>query len=85
LPIALAAIRPSARAFSSLAASQGDAVVADNLGSHKVASVCEAIEARGARLLLLPAYSPDLNPIEQVFVSNCSPGWRKGVASRLGI
>ena len=46
---------------------QGDTVIADNLGSHKVAGVREAIEARGARLLFLPAYSPDLNPIEQVF------------------
>ena len=42
-------------------------VVADNLGSHKVASVREPTQARGARLLSLPAYSPDLNPIEQVF------------------
>jgi transposase len=46
---------------------QGDMVVADNLGSHKVAGIREAIEARGARLLFLPPYSPDLNPIEQVF------------------
>jgi len=46
---------------------QGDTVIADNLGSHKVAGVREAIEARGAQLLFLPAYSPDLNPIEQVF------------------
>lgn len=45
----------------------GDIVVADNLGSHKVAGVREAIEARGASLLFLPPYSPDLNPIEQVF------------------
>jgi transposase len=45
----------------------GDLVVADNLGSHKVAGVREAIEARGASLLFLPPYSPDLNPIEQVF------------------
>ena len=45
----------------------GDMVVADNLGSHKVAGVREAIEARGAHLLFLPAYSPDLSPIEQVF------------------
>jgi transposase len=45
----------------------GDVVIADNLGSHKVAGVREAIEARGATLLFLPAYSPDLNPIEQVF------------------
>ncbi|MBS0380788.1 MAG: IS630 family transposase [Proteobacteria bacterium] len=42
----------------------GDIVIADNLGSHKVAGVREAIEARGASLLFLPPYSPDLNPIE---------------------
>jgi transposase len=47
--------------------SEGDIVILDNLASHKVAGVREAIEARGARLLYLPAYSPDLNPIEQVF------------------
>ena len=45
----------------------GDVVVMDNLGSHKVAGVHEAIEARGAFLLYLPPYSPDLNPIEQAF------------------
>jgi transposase len=45
----------------------GDIVVADNLGSHKVAGVRAAIEAKGASLLFLPPYSPDLNPIEQVF------------------
>ena len=45
----------------------GDVVVLDNLGSHKVKGVQAAIEARGARLRYLPAYSPDLNPIEQVF------------------
>jgi transposase len=45
----------------------GDTVVADNLGSHKVAGVREAIEARGASLLHLPPYSPDLNPIELAF------------------
>ena len=45
----------------------GDVVVLDNLGSHKVRGVRSAIEARGARLRYLPAYSPDLNPIEQVF------------------
>ena len=45
----------------------GDIVLADNLGSHKVAGVREAIEARGASLMFLPAYSPDLNPIEQLF------------------
>ena len=45
----------------------GDVVVMDNLSSHKVAGVREAIEAAGARLLYLPPYSPDLNPIEQLF------------------
>jgi transposase len=45
----------------------GDIVIADNLASHKVAGVRAAIEARGASLLYLPPYSPDLNPIEQVF------------------
>ena len=45
--------------------SKGDIVVLDNLGAHKVAGVREAIEARGATLIYLPPYSPDLNPIEQ--------------------
>ena len=45
----------------------GDLVVLDNLSSHKVAGVREAVETRGASLLYLPPYSPDLNPIEQVF------------------
>ena len=45
----------------------GDIVVMDNLGSHKVDRVQAAIEARAATLLYLPPYSPDLNPIEQVF------------------
>jgi transposase len=45
----------------------GDIVIMDNLGSHKVAGIREAIEACGASLLYLPPYSPDLNPIEQSF------------------
>jgi len=45
----------------------GDIVIMDNLGSHKVAGVRQAIEAAGARLLYLPPYSPDLNPIELAF------------------
>ena len=44
-----------------------DIVVLDNLSAHKVAGVREAIEAAGARLLYLPPYSPDFNPIEQLF------------------
>jgi len=45
----------------------GDIVVMDNLPAHKVAGVQDAIEAAGARLLYLPSYSPDFNPIEQAF------------------
>jgi transposase len=45
----------------------GDIVIADNLPSHKVAGVREAIEAAGATSRYLPPYSPDLNPIEQFF------------------
>jgi transposase len=45
----------------------GDIVILDNLSSHKVAGVRAAIEARGASLIYLPPYSPDLNPIEQLF------------------
>lgn len=45
----------------------GDRVIMDNLGSHKGAAVRAAIEAAGAELRFLPAYSPDLNPIENAF------------------
>ena len=45
----------------------GDIVVMDNLGSHKSRAVRAAIRAAGAKLFFLPPYSPDLNPIEQVF------------------
>lgn len=45
----------------------GDIVVMDNLSSHKVAGVREAIAAVGAELRYLPPYSPDLNPIELAF------------------
>lgn len=45
----------------------GDIVVMDNLSSHKVKGVREAIEAAGATIVYLPPYSPDFNPIEQVF------------------
>jgi transposase len=45
----------------------GDIVVIDNLGSHKSPKIREAIEAKKASLLYLPAYSPDLNPIEMAF------------------
>jgi transposase len=45
----------------------GDVVVMDNLGSHKGTAVRAATRRAGAHLLFLPPYSPDLNPIEQVF------------------
>lgn len=45
----------------------GDVVIMDNLSSHKRRSVREKIEAAGARLLFLPPYSPDFNPIEMAF------------------
>ncbi len=45
----------------------GDIVIVDNLGSHKGKPVRHAIRAAGAKLFFLPKYSPDLNPIEQLF------------------
>ena len=47
--------------------SRGDIVVMDNLGSHKSPAIRAALRAAGAKLFYLPPYSPDLNPIEQVF------------------
>jgi transposase len=46
---------------------EGDIVIMDNLGSHKGKAVRQLIRSAGARLFFLPKYSPDLNPIEQVF------------------
>jgi DDE superfamily endonuclease len=43
----------------------GEVVVMDNLSAHKVSGIREAIEKRGARLIYLPPYSPDLSPIEK--------------------
>jgi transposase len=45
----------------------GDIVVMDNLPAHKVTGIRESIEAAGAKLLYLPPYSPDFNPIEMAF------------------
>ena len=45
----------------------GDVVIMDNLGSHQRPSISASIEAAGARLLYLPPYSPDFNPIEMAF------------------
>jgi transposase len=46
---------------------EGQVVVLDGLGAHRTDKVKELIEARGAELLFLPSYSPDLNPIEEAF------------------
>ena len=43
----------------------GDMVILDNAGAHKDARIKDAVEARGAKLVFLPPYSPDLNPIEE--------------------
>ena len=45
----------------------GDIVILDNLPAHKASGAREAIEAAGARMLFLPPYSPDFNPIENAF------------------
>jgi hypothetical protein len=46
---------------------KGQVVVLDGLGAHRTHRVRELIEARGAELVFLPSYSPDLNPIEEAF------------------
>jgi transposase len=46
---------------------EGEVVVLDKLGAHRTQKVRELVEARGADLLFLPSYSPDLNPIEEAF------------------
>jgi transposase len=58
-------LRQSADAVPTLR--PGDIVSLDNLGSHKSKAVRDSIRAAGAKRIFLPAYSPDLNPIEQVF------------------
>jgi transposase len=58
----------------------GDIVVMDNLGSHKGKAVRQAIRKAGARLFFLPKYSPDLNPIEQLFAK--LKHWLRKVAAR---
>jgi len=69
---------------------EGDVVVLDNLPAHAVAGVREAIRAMGARLLYLPPYSPDLNPVEQVFarlkalLRNAAARTRKALWTTLG-
>ena len=66
-PMTGEAFRAYVLQFLAPALSAGDVVVMDNLAAHKTTGVAEAIAATGASILYLPPYSPDLNPIEQVF------------------
>ena len=66
-PINGAFFRASIEQFLVSALQPGDSVVLDNLGSHRSQAIRPAIRDAGARLAFLPPYSPDLNPIEQVF------------------
>jgi len=68
----------------------GDIVILDNLGSHKGKAARDAIEQAGAELRFLPPYSPDLNPIEQVFAKlktllrRAAPRTRQSLWKRIG-
>jgi transposase len=66
-PITGPAFRAYVEQFLAPALEPGDVVVLDNLAAHKVDGVRQAIAAAGASILYLPPYSPDLNPIEQLF------------------
>lgn len=66
-PIDADSFRAYVEQFLAPALHPGQIVLMDNLASHKVAGIREAIEAVGAQVLYLPRYSPDLNPIEQLF------------------
>lgn len=66
-PIDGVSFRGYVERFLAPALKRGDVVVMDNLASHKVAGVAEAIASRGARVCYLPPYSPDLNPIEKLW------------------
>src|SRR6201989_2535692 len=66
-PMTGEAFRAYVEQFLAPALAPGDVVVMDNLSAHKVTGIAQAIAAAGASILYLPAYSPDLNPIEQLF------------------
>jgi transposase len=66
-PMTGPAFRAYVEQFLAPSLAPGDVVVLDNLAAHKVDGVHQAIRAAGAFLLYLPPYSPDLNPIEQLF------------------
>ena len=63
----------------------GQIVVLDNLGAHRVAAVRDVVEARGATLHFLPAYSPDFTPIELVFGTLKTALRRAGARTRAGL
>lgn len=63
----------------------GDVVIMDNLGAHKVKGIREAIEARGAEVIYLPPYSPDLNPIEKCWSKLKSAMRALGARTREGL
>ena len=69
---------------------RGDVVIMDNLGSHRGPAIRQAIRSAGAKLILLPKYSPDLNPIEQVFAKlkhllrKAAARTRDGVCTTIG-
>ena len=66
-PMTGPAFRAYVEQFLAPELAKGDVVVMDNLSAHRVAGIEATIRARGASLLYLPPYSPDLNPIEQLF------------------
>jgi transposase len=66
-PMTGPAFRAYVEQFLAPALEPGDVVVLDNLAAHKIDGVRQAIAATGASILYLPPYSPDLNPIEQLF------------------
>jgi transposase len=66
-PMTGRAFRAYVEQFLAPALAPGDVVVLDNLAAHKVAGVRQALAVAGTSLLYLPPYSPDLNPIEQLF------------------
>jgi transposase len=59
--------------------------VMDNLGAHKVSGIREAIEGRGAKLIYLPPYSPDLSPIERCWSKIKAALRAIGARTRLGL
>lgn len=63
----------------------GDVVIMDNLSAHKVSGIREAIERRGAEVVYLPPYSPDLNPIEPCWSKLKSAVRRVGARTREGL